>query len=124
MAVKTLLTNVWNRVVKKPDTFAFEGTLVDMRTVTRICTLVSMLAFESSDVDSIALRLESLLRRFPPSEPIMARLSIMHQELQGSGGREEFCVALAFSVSMMCCVHRPRLSRTVSCPALYSKLVE
>ena len=72
--------------------------------------LVRSLSSATSDTNEIAERVERTLRRFPPDERVMRRLSTFQQRVHGEGGEREFCVVTVFMIASLCIgdgVHRP-----------------
>lgn len=70
------------------------GTLVDACDVPSIVKLVHV--HEKGDgVDALLSRLTRTFATFPPTEPVMQRLSLFQQALQGSGDKGEYSVITA-----------------------------
>jgi hypothetical protein len=56
--------------------------------------------FERGDgTDGLAQRLEAAMRRFPPEEADMRRLSLLQQRHAGAHDQREFCVTLLYAIA-------------------------
>lgn len=94
-AAEAILMRVRHALVA-PRARARRGTLVDGWDLADVRALVRGLARAGADGDELASRLDRLLRRFPPDEPVMRRLSRLQQAVAGRGDEDEFCVLTVY----------------------------
>ena len=83
---------------------------VDIINIDDAIRLVRALSQPTSDANFITERVDSVLRRFPPDEYIMRRLSMFQQDVTGEGGEREFCIVTVFMIASLCIedgIHRP-----------------
>lgn len=75
------------------------STLVDVCDIASVESLVRKLD-SGNGTDDLLQRLTRIYERFPPSEKIMRRLSLMQQEYNGHGTLVEFCIICVYIVTM------------------------
>ena len=77
---------------------AARRTLLDAGDAPSVVRLVR--ALDAGDgADGLAERLARLLGRLPPDEPLMRRLSVLHQAHAREGGAVDFCASLVYMVA-------------------------
>ena len=85
------------------------ATLLDAADVAAVVELVRRCAADD-DADAFCERLFRLHRRFPPTEAQMRRLSVWQQQLEGTGGAEEYCVATVYGIATVALCNAPAMS--------------
>lgn len=86
-------------------TRASAGTLLDAPDVASVVTLVRLLGRPHEGADELADRLTRLYGLFPPTEPTMRRLSLLHQRHGDEGGLRSFCVAIVYMAATEAILH-------------------
>lgn len=79
--------------------------LIDAPDVAAVVSLVRALSRADEGADALADRLTRLYRRFPPTEPAMRNLSILHQRHGDEGGARSFCVAMVLMAATEAICH-------------------
>ena len=72
-------------------------TALDVETADDACRLLKMLHVSSSD--DLAATLLRLFLRFPPTEVRMRKLSLLQQQLQGSGDMRDYAVTTVYAIA-------------------------
>lgn len=117
---------IWHLSLMRNPTHPTSRTVIDLSSADDTVSLVRHVAQHDTSIDVIVERLECIFRAFPPSEECMQFLSLLQQELEGTGGEQEFAVATVFAVAMATLTNPPPQSSerqeettdlTRSCPS-------
>ena len=111
-----LLWEAWRRYCPHHPSLA----LVDAPSVSAVVELIERLE-RKGGADALATRVTNLLRRFPPDEATLRRLSTFQQHLEGSGTRAEYAVTCMYVLANEVVAsghHRPERSTMRQCATL------
>lgn len=103
-------------------------TLVDAADAASVESLVRAVD-GGGGADELAARLEQVFRRFPPSERVMRRLSLLDQAHARDGGARAYCIVCVYAVATHVLCHgarppdRAALRRAASAPDALDRVV-